>query len=341
MPSFVLMAWLLCGPASAQSVSSSRASLRGAAPAVRLAPERLLEQVRLFAPALPLPAALSWLGVPDVAPAPAAEAPAPADPKALYERLVRAPARLSGLTAAQRQELWEAVLRHPVAGLDDERKIERYDPQGFIGFCFGRAMAAHLLARGMGLAEGSVRQLFTVGDLREGEEPQWRFHVAALVKGEDGQWYAIDPIMEGPMAASAWVAAVRGTWDKAGKARFYLTPAATVIPDVTAVPDQGKETGERLIELSFDPAGKDGFSADPGLGAGVFRVSRAAVAAHFKTADVFDFDGIAVNGERVSYNGYFADLLSALVSPAPRSFFQKPAGPRKRPLGLKLGRVGR
>ena len=49
---------------------------------------------------------------------------------------------LNGLDATQRARLWHAVFSHPVAGLNDPAKMEKYDPKGLIGFCFGRAMAA-------------------------------------------------------------------------------------------------------------------------------------------------------------------------------------------------------
>jgi hypothetical protein len=235
-----------------------------------------------------------------------------------------------------------------VAGLDDEKKLAKYDPQGFIGFCFGRAMAVHLLARQSGLAEDSVRKLFVIGDLREGADPEWRFHVTAVVKGEDGLWYAIDPIMDGPLTMAAWMAEVRGIWDKGRKARFYMTPASTVLPDVTTVPDPGQETGKGVIELSFDPAGKEGFSPMAGLGDEVSAVSPEAAAKYFKAvdapADAFDFEGITINGARVSYNGYFVDLLRDLAGLAQR-FMERMAprlaGPKTRPLGLDLGKLGR
>jgi hypothetical protein len=313
------MAGLLCG-------------LAAAAPVGPLDAERLLEEVRLLAPDLPAPPASSWEQVP------------PADSGGLYERIAASAARLKSLPAQARQGLWDSAFRHPVAGLDDERKLARYDPKGFIGFCFGRAMAVHLLARQLGLAEGSVRKLFAVGDLREGNDPGWRFHVTALVKGEGGQWYAIDPVMAGPMTAAAWLAELRKTWDKQGQARFYLTPAAAVLPELATVPAPGQERGEHLIELSFDPAVQEGFFPAAGLGQGVFSVSRTAAEKHFKAAGRgFDFDGIAVNGERISYNGFFPDLLRELAFPAPRSmapFFARPA-PAARPLGLDLGRLGR
>ena len=123
-----------------------------------LTSERLDSQVRLFAPGLPDLSAAAWAQVPEVAPATVAAAPAPMDSRTLYDQIVRGgSAHLKSLTAFQRQQLWTAAFRHPVAGLDDEKKLAKYYPQGFIGFCFGRAMAAHLLARQLGLAEDSVR----------------------------------------------------------------------------------------------------------------------------------------------------------------------------------------
>ncbi|MCX5795605.1 MAG: hypothetical protein NTY77_08945 [Elusimicrobia bacterium] len=314
-----------------------------------LTPEGLLSEVRLLAPGMSSPSPMSWLEVPAVPAPPAASAPTPADPRALYDQVVRGgSAHLQGITAPQRRQLWDATYRHPVAGIDDEKKLAKYDPQGFIGFCFGRAMAVHLLARQMGLAEDGVRKLFVIGDLREGADPEWRFHVTALVRGEDGAWYAIDPIMDDPMSAAAWMAEVRKTWDKGRKARFYMTPASTVLPDVTVVPEPGHETGTRVIELSFDPAGKAGFSPVAGLGDEVSAVSAEAAPKYFKAAGAaagsFDFEGIPINGERVSYNGYFVDLLrdiAAGVQRLMRFSAPRPAGPKARPLGLDLGKLGR
>jgi len=308
--------------------------------------ERIYSQARLLDPDLPALSALQPAEVPAVIATLKSVSSAAAEPRALYSEIVRGKAALQGLAAEQRQQLWDAVFRHPVAGLDDEKKLKKYDPQGVIGFCFGRSMAAHLLARKLGLAEDSVRNLFVIGDLREGADPEWRFHVTALVKGEDGAWYAIDPIMEGPMTSSAWMAAVRNTWDKGRKAKFYMTPASTILPDVTVVPESGQEKGVHIIELSFDSAGKAGFSTMPGLGDEVFSVSADAVLNYFKDVDAaagaFDFAGTPVNDMHISYNGYFADLLrdiTAGVQGMMQYAEPRPAGPKVRPLGLRPGRL--
>jgi len=303
------------------------------------AAERIRAEAGLLAPGLSIPALEPAAAIRAMAPAVAKAA----DARALYLDIVRrSPEKLQGLSAAQRQELWTAVFRHPVAGLDDKAKLAKYDPQGFIGFCFGRSMTVHLLARQLGLREDAVSALFTIGELHVSEQVTWRFHVTALVKGEDGLWYAIDPIMAGPMSAAAWIAQVRASWDAKRKAKFYLACADAIIPDVSVVPDAGQETGARLIELSFEPAGKAGFTS---LDDGVFELSADALRRHFKLADVpaepFDFNGAAINGTAISYNGYFTDLLAAVAAPAgrPMTLAQTPPARAATAMGLNLRKL--
>lgn len=302
-------------------------------------------------------------------PAVGAERPAASGAADAYRRLLdRFGPRVEGLSPESRQALWDEAFAHPVAGLDDPAKLQRYDPTGIIGFCFGRAMAVHLLARRLGLAESSIAKLFVVGDLRSGPDPEWRFHVATLVRGADGRWYAIDPILGEPVEAREWVARVRGIWDREGKAKFYRVPAAAVLPDITTVPETPeKESGERLIELRFEPAGRAGFEPRPELGASTYELSAAETDRHFKSAlspaAAFDFSGIAINGEPIGYNGYFEALLASLESETtkpeePRRALSpqaaapgplaKARGGRGRsvaaegaPLGLRIGRLSR
>lgn len=273
-------------------------------------------------------------------PIPAAE---PGDLR-IYDRFSRgAPVTTEGLSAAQREALWSAARSHPVAGLD---ALAKYDPTGIIGFCFGRSTAVHLFARAMGLGNAGIRKLFVVGDLRSGETPEWRFHVAALVKGEDAKWYAIDPIFPGPMEASEWNAQVREIWDKSEKAQFYLTDADAVIPQLERVPPPEQETGERIIELSFDPSRREGFSRVDGFGERVYVLSGAQERRHFVEAGRFDFRRVAINDAVYDYNGYFADLLQSMLNPqadastsGPKRRSSGPEGAfdiRRAPLGLRL-----
>lgn len=209
-------------------------------------------------------------------------------------------------------------------------------------------MAVQLMARKMGLNKDSIRKLFIIGDLRSGPNPEWRFHVTTLIKGTDGQWHAIDPILDGPMTAKAWIGQVQSVWDKKGAANLYFTPADTVIPDIHIVPeDISKESGERLIELSFNPAGRKGFKNMRDWGPKVYSVGGSAFSEHFLTADAavsaFDFTGITINGGLISYNAYFDDLLKSLAAPAPARMGLRKRGlqevERKPALGLGVFRL--
>lgn len=229
------------------------------------------------------------------------------------------PETLVGLTQVQREALFKQVSQHPVTDLN---AIGKYDPNGYIGFCFGRAMGVHLMARKMGLHRESIRKLFIVGDLRSGPDPEWRFHVTTLVKGTDGKWWAVDPIMTWPVSngrpllVHQWMETVQRVWDKPRKAKFYITESATVMPDVTKDPDG--TTGEHIIELGFEPLSFEGFKVEKYNGREVFRMDVEAEETFMLTAretgnDRFNFSGLEIKGNEISYRDYFRDLMTDLT----------------------------
>jgi hypothetical protein len=231
----------------------------------------------------------------------------------LEEKAAAKPAR-SGLDEPQRDRLFDLTLRHPVARAE---ALPHYDPTGAIGFCFGRAMAAHLIARRFGLAEGAIRKLFVLGDMRElgATKTQWRFHVTTVVAGTDGAWYAVDPILYHVRPISDWIRQVTRIWDNPRRCHFYLVKANVVLPDITRVPPLAQETGERIMELSFVPDGRPGFTPRSDLGPRSFELADAPQATHFISASgehPFDFTGITTNTRTYSYNNYFFDLLTSL-----------------------------
>lgn len=226
-----------------------------------------------------------------------------------------------GLSPERVQELFQKTSRHPVATLT---RVAVYDPDNYVGFCFGRAMTAHLIARKMGVHPAAVKKLFICGDMRTAtaDKTQWRFHVTTIVKAQgSSEWYAIDPIMYRVMKAREWIDHVRRTWDIPRKAHFYVVSSDVVIPDVTRVPPVAEETGERIIELSFRPEGKPGFKARADLGHNCFEANLEAARKYFictqEPEAPFDFAGIAINGKAVTYRNYFRDLMAALAGPDP------------------------
>ncbi|MBI5630858.1 MAG: hypothetical protein HY921_08245 [Elusimicrobia bacterium] len=217
------------------------------------------------------------------------------------------------------RSIWEATYLHPVAGLDDPRKLEYYDPSGGVGFCYGRAACAVLEGTSRArLALSSMAKLFVVGDLRQGDDPEWRFHVTTLARGPSAQWHAVDPIMPVPMRAEDWMREVRRIWGGGRDIHFYLTPASVIIPDLSLVPVH--EEGKRLIEVSFRPERREGFSLAPSL-EGAYSPDEARLAEHFQSDKVFNFLGISISdGLRefpFQYNGYFEHLVRSFMEVSP------------------------
>ncbi len=110
--------------------------------------------------------------------------------------------RKDSISLSEANDLYQRVAKHPVADLKNRSK---YDPNNAgIGYCFGRAMAAHLEALfNMNVKNSSIRKLFAVGSLQTGST-KWGWHVTAVVKAKEGGWWAIDPIIGSPIKAEDW-----------------------------------------------------------------------------------------------------------------------------------------
>jgi len=130
--------------------------------------------------------------------------------------------RLQVLDKKQIHKLYEEVTRHPVARL---LNIKKYDPEGGIGFCFGRALTAHVEATQMGVDQGSIRKVFVVGQMKAlVGDIVWQFHVATAVKNNEGGWTVIDPFIGKPISIEAWYEKMYKQ-DIKGTLRLYVTEA--------------------------------------------------------------------------------------------------------------------
>lgn len=249
-----------------------------------------------------------------------------ADVRKGYDYILKkqSPDNLYAFKAAQLKSLYTAVYTNKVASLD---ALPHYDPSGELGFCFGRATAAHLIAKRMGIKDGSVAHMFLIGDLKSGETTEWRFHVTTIVRGQYNTWYSIDPITQGPMSIKNWIKLMRATWDKEKKAKIYITQPDAILPDLRIFPAPNEEKGEGIIELSFDPSGKPGFIPFPVDSEPlVFTVEDKTADKYFLNVhekpetDSFDFFGITINGDNYDYRNYYVDLIQDIKqSPAPKS----------------------
>lgn len=115
----------------------------------------------------------------------------------------RAP--LSGRRAFIPHEEAEAIVQamstHPVVG---NRNYDRYDPDGNWGFCFGRATWAYLELLQRGVAKESIRKIFAIGPMRAGGI-DWQFHVATIVRGENGKWWVVDNYPGAALEVKNWM----------------------------------------------------------------------------------------------------------------------------------------
>ncbi|MDQ7826561.1 MAG: hypothetical protein RDV48_27410 [Candidatus Eremiobacteraeota bacterium] len=233
------------------------------------------------------------------------------------------PVRCTSLNGSERKRLYDFVAGHSVARLSE---LKRYDPKNKMGFCYGRAMAVQLAARRMGLSPKSIGKIFTIGRLGEGTVPEWRWHVAALVLGDDSRWYAMEfNLAQEPCTMEEWIGKVHAEKDRDRKALFYLTSTDAVMPDLRVFPPIAEETGRRIIELSFNPAGRVGFVPLDRGETRIFRVYDSVLKDYFsclgsREGKSFDFTQVVVNGTPHSSNSYFDDLLKSITT-APEEDF--------------------
>ena len=228
------------------------------------------------------------------------------------------------LSMTQVFEVFRRTIENRVSRLD---VLSQYDPDGFIGFCFGRALSAQLTSRTVAsLDPAGIYKLFIIGDLRSNPaKEEWRFHVTTVVPGKASNgrdiWVALDPIMDRPLLVADWIKNVRGGWDSwhggAPRAHLYLAPGLAIMPDIRDFPVP--ESGKHIIELNFDPDAKgilpsDAWMKQIGTRDKVRALSQDQSEKLFLTAKPglatsFDFLSIKINEDLISYKNYFVDLL--------------------------------
>jgi hypothetical protein len=128
--------------------------------------------------------------------------------------------RKNSITAAEAKKMYEEVTRNPVTRL---LRVQKYDPSGQLGFCFGRAMTSHFEALRLGVDKESIRKVFVVGNMKAlVGDTVWLFHVATAVKKADGGWWIIDPFFGKAVTIEKWYERMH-KHDIDGKLRVYVT----------------------------------------------------------------------------------------------------------------------
>lgn len=134
--------------------------------------------------------------------------------------------RVDGISSEQAQSIIQKINLNEVTGFSAGRK---YDPKGIVGFCFGRALYAHLELLRHGVAKDSIKKVFVVGPMRTGSI-DWQFHVTTIVKASDhAGWYAVDNFIGRPVPLEEWFKKFQG-YSTDGKLRMFVTEANKIGP---------------------------------------------------------------------------------------------------------------
>ena len=98
--------------------------------------------------------------------------------------------RVRSVDPKSAQSMLASIELHPVVS---HYALSKYNTKASgIGFCFGRATYAHLMALDMGVQKEAIKKAFVVGPMKAGDTT-WGFHVATLIKSGD-DWLAIDSV---------------------------------------------------------------------------------------------------------------------------------------------------
>ncbi len=116
--------------------------------------------------------------------------------------LPRTRGRRVGISLREAKQFISRIESNPVTG---RAKSHHYDPDQEIGFCFGRAMTAHLLALEAGVSKDSILKLFAVGNFTSGST-EWRYHVTTIIRDANDGWWTIDSFFGYPMRPAEWYA---------------------------------------------------------------------------------------------------------------------------------------
>lgn len=138
----------------------------------------------------------------------------------------RSQTRAEGVDFNQAQQIIDLTKSNPITGWAGNSK---YDPRGTLGFCFGRALYAHLELLRHGVSKDSIKKVFIVGPMKSGGV-DWQFHVATIVRAKDRQgWYAMDTFVGKVLPVEEWFKRFQG-YSTDNKLRLYITEPTKIGP---------------------------------------------------------------------------------------------------------------
>lgn len=138
----------------------------------------------------------------------------------LRERLVYR-GEVSPSTLSLAQGVYNELMTNKVSNFGANPK---YDKNGDIGFCFGRAAFVHYLLIKKKVTPEQILKIIAMGTTKY-QDQIWEFHMATMVRGDQGPWLVIDALFERVLTVDEWMLKVSELDLKYPYAytRFYTT----------------------------------------------------------------------------------------------------------------------
>lgn len=149
-----------------------------------------------------------------------------------WPRLKTESGQKTGLTQLEIESIFQFIKNNKVASIE---ALSKYDPEGKIGLCFARAALAHREARLAGLNRNQIRKIFVIGKIQNTLSEPWGYHMATVVRRDDGKWVALDTYLQKPTIIEEWFdhmksSSVKDKRNNVFPIRYYSTSASRFSP---------------------------------------------------------------------------------------------------------------
>lgn len=140
-----------------------------------------------------------------------------ADPEDLPNKSLAGSSNLKRAERSQAKTIYDDMRNSPC--VSNSGPYQRADVR--VGFCFGRAIIAHMFAILRGFDPRSMKKIWVVGPMGV-----WGHHVAFMVRGKDGTWWVIDNVT-GLVTHEQWMDRMVSNYKVTDRELMFFTSEAS------------------------------------------------------------------------------------------------------------------
>lgn len=151
----------------------------------------------------------------------------------LLENNLSSKKRIDSVSTLVAERILDSLFFHPtVAEIHNDNYLVPNAKELFkdVGYCFGRAMYVHEVLLKLGVSKNAIKKIWAVGPMKS-DGILWDFHVATMVKLDNGKWAVIDSIFKDKLTGKARLLSPREWHENYAKEtdnmnlRTYITEA--------------------------------------------------------------------------------------------------------------------